>query len=140
MALLPVAAHAADRTVTITGGQVSAPVGLIVQVKSITLGEDDTTVRLLASFDSHRTTFVNMNDRQNAYLAWGDGAEQRLHLRQIADNKWMRVVNGRTMEGDLVFPGALPPDATRLTLVFNPGRSGEDTSAPGITVPLVLTP
>ncbi|MHC1999945.1 hypothetical protein ACYQR9_05815 [Methylobacterium sp. CM6241] len=140
MTLLPVAALAADRTVTIVGGQVSAPVGLTVQVKSVTLGEDATTVRLLASFDSHKTTFVNMNDRQNAYLAWGDGAEQRLHLRQIADNKWMRVLNGRTMEGDLVFPGALPSDASRLTLVFNPGRSGDDINAPGITVPLALTP
>ena len=104
MTLLPVAALAADRTVTIVGGQVSAPVGLTVQVKSVTLGEDATTVRLLASFDNHKTTFVNMNDRQNAYLGLGRRGGTAPPPRQIADNKWMRVLNGRTMEGDLVFP------------------------------------
>lgn len=135
---LPTTAFAEERTVTIKGGQVSTEVGLTVQVKSIKLGEDATTVRLLASFDSHATTFVNMNDDENAYLAWGDAPEQRLHMRHIADNKWMRITNGQTMEGDLVFPGAVPDDAEKLTLVFNPGQSGDDTSAPGVTVPLDL--
>ncbi len=138
--LAPSIVLAEERTLTIEGGQVSVPVGLMVQVKSVTLGEDATTVRLLASFDSHLTNFVNMNDSENAYLAWGEGAEQRLHLRQIQDNKWMRISNGQTMEGDLVFPGTVPSDATSLTLVFNPGRSGDDTSAPGVTVPLELKP
>ena len=50
----------------------------------------------------------------------------------------MRISNGKTMEGDLVFPGTIPADASRLTLVFNPGRDGNDTSAPGVTVPLDL--
>ncbi len=138
--LLPTTVSAEERTVTIKGGQVSTEVGLTVQVKSIKLGDDATTVRLLASFDSQATNFVNMNDDENAYLAWGDAPEQRLHLRMIGENKWMRVINGQTMEGDLVFPGSVPDDVERLTLVFNPGQDGDDTNAPGVTLPLDLKP
>ena len=60
--LSPFAAGAAERTVEIAGGQVSVPIGLTVQVKSVTVGEDATKVRLLASFDSNVTNRVNMND------------------------------------------------------------------------------
>ncbi|MFT4162187.1 hypothetical protein [Shinella sp.] len=116
----------------------SVPVGLTVQVKSVTVGDDATKVRLLASFDSHQTNSINMNDNENAYIAWGEGEQDRLHLRQIADNKWMRIGNGQTMEGDLVFPGVLPAGVTKVSLVFNPGNTGDDTSAPGVTVPLEL--
>ncbi len=138
--LLPSTVLAEERTFTVNGGQVSAPVGLLVRVKSVSVGEDATTVSLLASFDSRQTNFVNMNDSQNAYLAWGDAPDQRLFLRQVGENKWMRIGNGQTMEGTLVFPGAIPPGTARLTLVFNPGRPGDDTSAPGVTIPLDLKP
>lgn len=138
--LLPGAAFAEERSLSVQGGQVSTPVGLTVRVKSITVSGDATTVHLLASFDSHRTNSVNMNDAENAYLAWGEGEEQRLSLRQVRDNRWLRIANGQTMEGALVFPGVIPPEAARLTLVFNPGRSGHDTNAPGVTVPLELKP
>lgn len=137
-AFLATAAFAAEQTFTVSGGQVSVPVGLTVQVKSVTVGDDATRVRLRASFDSHKTTFINMNDRENAYLSWADGDQNRLHMRQIDSNKWMRISNGKTMEGDLVFPGTVPDDAKNVVLVFNPGNSGEDTNAPGVTVPLEL--
>lgn len=130
--------HAADQTYTVTGGQVSVPVGLTVQVKAVTVSDASTKIRLLASFDSHQTLSINMNDSENAYLSWGDGEQDRLHMRQIADNKWMRISNGKTMEGDLVFPGVIPPDVRKVSLVFNPDKSGDDTSAPGVTVPLEL--
>lgn len=135
---LPTFAFAADKTVTISGGQASTPVGLTVQVKGITIGDDATKVHVLASFDSHKTNSVNMNDNENAYLSWGEGQQDRLHMRQIADNRWMRIANGQTMEGELLFPGTLPADVTKVTLVFNPGRNGEDTNAPGITLPLEI--
>lgn len=135
---LPTFALAEEQSFAIEGGQVSVPVGLTLQVKAVTIGKDATKVRLLASFDSHATNSVNMNDGSNAYLAWGEGEQNRLHMRQISDNKWMRIGNGQTMEGDLLFPGVLPAGVTKVTLVFNPGRSGEDTSAPGVTLPLEL--
>ncbi|RKE84077.1 hypothetical protein [Rhizobium sp. AG855] len=133
-------ALAEERIVTIDGGQISVPVGLTVQVKSVTLGDDATRIRLLASFDSHVTNFVELNGGENAYLRWGDALEQRLHMRQVGDNKWMRVVNGETMEGDLVFPGKIPGDAGRLTLVFNEGKPADDADAPGVTIPLEIRP
>lgn len=136
--LIAGATHAEDQTYIVTGGQVSVPVGLTVQVKTVTVSDASTKVRLLASFDSQQTLSVNMNDGENAYLSWGDGEQDRLHMRQIADNKWMRISNGKTMEGDLVFPGVIPADARKVSLVFNPGKSGDDTSAPGVTVPLEL--
>lgn len=138
--ILPGAALAEQRSLPIQGGQVSTPVGLTVRVKAVTVGEDATTVHLMASFDSHRTNSINMNDAENAYLAWGEAEDQRLSLRQVRDNRWLRIGNGQTMEGALVFPGLVPADATRLRLVFNPGRSGQDTNAPGVTIPLELRP
>ena len=140
LALPAATAFAEDKTFTIEGGQVSVPVGLTVQVKAVTIGEVATKVRLLASFDSHATNSVNMNDEENAYLAWGEGEQDRLHMRQIADNKWMRIGNGQTMEGDLLFPGVIPPGTAKVTLVFNHGHTGEDTNAPGITLPVELKP
>jgi hypothetical protein len=131
-------ALAEERNLVLSGGQVSVPVGLTVQVKALSIGSDATKIRLQASFDSHKTNFVNMNDQENAYISWGDGDQERLHMRQIADNKWMRVVNGTTMEGDLVFPGVIPSNVTKIALVFNAGNSGDDTSAPGVTIPLEL--
>ncbi len=136
--LFPAMALAEERNFTISGGQASVPVGLTVQVKSVVVGEDAVKVRLLASFDSQATNSVNMNDDENAYLAWGEGGDERLHLRQIADNKWMRIGNGQTMEGDLIFPGVIPAGVKKVTLVFNPGREGDDTNAPGVTIPLAL--
>jgi hypothetical protein len=136
--LLGNVALAQEESVVVSGGQVSVPVGLTVQVKALTLGADATKVLLLASFDSHDTTFVNMNDQENAYLFWGEGEQDRLHMRQIADNKWMRVVNGTTMEGELIFPGTIPADVKKISLVFNPGNSADDTNAPSVTIPLEL--
>ena len=137
-AFLSTASFAAEQNFTISGGQVSVPVGLTVQVKSVTVGEDATNLRLRASFDSSQTLSVNMNDRENAYLSWADGDQGRLHMRQISSNKWMRISNGKTMEGDLVFPGTIPADVTKVVLFFNPGNASDDSNAPGVTIPLEL--
>lgn len=137
-ATLSMRAMAEERSFSVHGGQASVPIGLVVQVKKIAISDDATKVHLLASFDSHETNSINMNDNENAYLAWGEGADQRLHMRQIADNKWMRIGNGKTMEGELIFPGVLPADVRKVTLVFNPGRGGDDITAPGVILPLEL--
>lgn len=136
--LASTAALAAEQTFRVSGGQVSVPVGLTVQVKSVTVSDDATKVRLRASFDSHKTTMINMNDQENAYLSWADDDQGRLPMRQISSNKWMRISNGKTMEGDLVFPGTIPTEVMNIVVVFNPGNSGDDTNAPGVTIPLAL--
>lgn len=127
-----------EQNILQSSGQASVPVGLTVQVKTLMRDSDAVRVRVLASFDSHKTSFINLNDQENAYISWGDSDRDRLHMRQVEDNKWMRVVNGTTMEGDLVFPGTIPAGITKVALVFNPGNSGDDTDAPGVSVPLDL--
>ncbi len=135
---IPAMALAETRTFETAGAQVSSQVGLTVRVKSVTVGDDVVKVRLQASFDSNQTNSISMNGADNAYLAWGEGDQERLHMRQVADNKWMRILNGKTMEGDLVFPGTLPASASKVTLVFNPGNDIGDMSTPGLTIPLEL--
>ena len=137
---LPSLALAEEKTFTVEGGQVSVPAGLTVQVKSVIVGEDATTVRILASFDSRETSYVNMTDTDNAYLSWGEAESDRLFMRMLPDNRYMPIENGQTMEGDLVFPGTLPAGVDKLQLVFNPGVAGDDTSGPGITIPVELKP
>jgi hypothetical protein len=46
-------------------------------------------------------------------------------MRQIADNKWMRISNGQSMEGDPVFPGIIPDGAYRVDVRFNLGAGSE---------------
>lgn len=133
-------ALAQERSLTVTGGQISAPVGVLLQVRSVRVSPDATVLHVVASFDSHDTSFIELNDAENAYLQYGADEGQRLHLRQVQDNVWLRIANGETLEGDLVFPGALPADTTQVTLVLNPGYAPDDTDAPGITLPLTLAP
>jgi len=135
--LFSFAVQAEEKIIEITGGQVSVPVGLTVLVKSVTIGNGATKVHLQASFDGD-TSFINMNDDEKAHLSWGEADHQRLHLRAIADNKWMRIHNGTTMEGELIYPGLIPDEVDKIELVFNAGRSGNDSSAPGIVLPLDL--
>ena len=47
--LIPSVSLADDQKFSVSGGQVSVPVGLTVNVKAVTLGEDATTVRRLVS-------------------------------------------------------------------------------------------
>jgi len=131
------AVQAEERIIEITGGQASVPVGLTVLVKSVTMGDGATKVQLQASFDGD-TNFIDMNDDEKAYLAWGEGVNERLHLRTITGNRWMRIRNGTTMEGTLIYPGLIPDGIDKIELVFNAGNSGDDHDAPGITVPLDL--
>lgn len=137
---LPAFANAGATVFKVEGGQVSVPAGLTVQVKSVAVGEDAITVRIMASFDSRLTSYVNMTDNDNAYLSWSDADTDRLFMRMLSDNPYMRISNGQTMEGDLVFPGTLPVGVEQLQLVFNPGVAGDDTSGPGVTIPLKLKP
>ena len=133
---LPLAAHAEPRSLEFTGGQVSVPVGVTVQVKSVSVGEDATTVHLLASLDTSATDSVELAFTENPTLQWGTG--NLLHMRQVADNPNLVLENGQTLEGDLVFPGVIPADVTEISLVFNPGLDGTNIAGPGVTIPLAL--
>ena len=129
----------ATKTFTVADAQASAPVGVTIIVKKVTVREDATVVTLVASFDSSETNSVNLNN-SNAFLALGN--DRKLHLRQLEDNPDMTIRNGQSMEGNLVFPGRIPADVREVSLVFNDGADGTSTIAPGVTVkiPLVEAP
>lgn len=134
MVLALAASSRADDTAKIVhegSVQKSIPVGVTVVVKKIAVGEDATVVTLVASFDSHQTNSVNLNDH-NAYLDLGDG--QKLSLRQPEDNRYLTIGNGQSMEGELVFPGRIPAEAKQVTLVINDNNPGNDIVAPGLSL------
>ena len=130
------AQDSAARVINTPNAQVSTPVGVTLVVKKITVGEDATVVNLVVSFDSRLTGKVDLN-RENAVLVYGDN--QRLHLRQPTDNRHLSIQNGRSMAGDLVFPGQIPAGAEHVTLIFNEGNTNDDITAPGVTIEVPLT-
>lgn len=133
---LPMAVSAEERSFQIEGGQISVPVGVTVQVKSVTVGEDATVVHLIASLDSSMTRSIKLAFIENVTLQWGQG--QMLHMRSVADNPNLEIKNGQTLEGELVFPGVIPADVEEVRLLFNPGNDGSNIVGPGVTIPLML--
>ncbi|MGV2980927.1 hypothetical protein ACERNI_12065 [Camelimonas sp. ID_303_24] len=129
------ARSASDRIFKVSGGQTSVPAGVTIQVRKIVVGEDATVVHLVASFDSRRTSRVNLNEA-NATLDLGDG--QRLQLRQPDDNRYLTIANGQTIDAELVFPGRIPDGTKQVALSFNAGNEGDDLNAPGVTLRLSL--
>lgn len=129
------AASASEKTFKVSGGQASVPAGVTIQVRKIVVGEDATVVHLVASFDSRRTSRVNLNEA-NATLDLGDG--QRLQLRQPDDNRYLTIANGQTIDAELVFPGQIPDGTKQVTLSFNEGNEGDDQNAPGVILRLSL--
>lgn len=125
-----------DAVVIDTNAQGTNDVGVTARVRSVTLGDDATVLGVVLSFDSRATNYVDLAGA-DTYLSYGES--QRLRLRQIGDNPYLRIANGQTLTGELVFPGAIPADVKEVSLVFNDGNEGDDTSAPGlvVTVPLV---
>lgn len=130
-----IAQQTSDGAMIDTNAQGNNEVGVTARVKSVKISDDATVLGVVLSFDSQATNYVELAGG-DTYLAYGK--DQRLHLRQIADNPYLRISNGQSLTGELVFPGSLPADVEEVSLVFNDGNDGSDTSAPGlvVTVPL----
>lgn len=135
-AAAPTPAPAAPRTLPISV-QGSASAGLTVRVKSVELGEDATILDINASFENRRTNFTNLAESET-YLV--DSAGNRLMLRRPPDNRYLRIMSGDTLQGRLVFLGAVPPAETQLRLVINDGMPSDSTDGPGLTITLPLVP
>lgn len=141
-AVLPARVHAGDDAVV--GGKLSIPasiqgvadVGVVVRVKEVVVAEDVTLVTISASY-SGETSFLELAYTDSGtYLRDENG--QKLPLRQPEDNRNLRISRGDTMQGKLVFLGTVSPDSKKITLVFNEGRSGSDTSGPGLSIDVPL--
>ena len=114
-----------------------ASAGLTVRVKGIELGSDATVLTVSASFASQLTNWTQMASG-DTYLQDADG--NKLMLKRVEDNRYLKIKNGDTMEGRLVFLGAVPPSATQVKLVLNEGSPQDDPNSPGLTIDLPLKP
>lgn len=112
-----------------------APAGVTVRVKSVEIGGDATVLDVSISF-ANRITDSTMLALADTYLQDENGA--RLHIKRPENNRDMTIREGQTLDGQLVFMGAVAPSARKLKLVFNDGNDGDNIVAPGLVVDLPL--
>ncbi len=110
-------------------------VGATVRVKSVDLAEDATVLEVSISFASKMTNNVQMaTDPTYIQLPGGE----KLMLKAPEGNPNMNIVNGETMNGRLVFMGAVPRDAQKITVVFNEGSTSDSIIGPFLRLDVPL--
>jgi len=112
-----------------------AAAGVTVRVKAVEIGADATVLDVSISF-ANRITDTTMLALADTYLQDESGA--RLHIKRPDNNRDMTVREGETLDGQLVFMGAVSPSARKLKLVFNEGNQGDNIVAPGLVVDIPL--
>ena len=112
-----------------------APAGVTVRVKAVEIGADATVLDVSISF-ANRITDTTMLALADTYLQDESGA--RLHIKRPDNNRDMTIREGETLDGQLVFMGAVAPSARKLKLVFNEGNQGDNIVAPGLVVDIPL--
>jgi hypothetical protein len=112
-----------------------AAAGVTVRVKSVEIGADATVLDVSISF-ANRITDTTMLALADTYLQDESGA--RLHIKRPDNNRDITIREGETLDGQLVFMGAVAPSARKLKLVFNDGNQGDNIVAPGLVIDLPL--
>ena len=112
-----------------------APAGVTVRIKGIEIGGDATVLDVSISF-ANRITDNTMLAFADTYLQDESGA--RLHIKRPDNNRDITIREGETLDGQLVFMGAVAPTAKKLMLVFNDGNQGDNIVAPGLVMDLPL--
>lgn len=133
-AAAPAATVAAPKRVPLSIQGV-APAGVTVRVKAVEIGADATVLDVSISF-ANRITDTTMLALADTYLQDESGA--RLHIKRPDNNRDITIREGETLDGQLVFMGAVAPSARKLKLVFNEGNQGDNIVAPGLVVDLPL--
>jgi hypothetical protein len=133
-AAAPAATVAAPKRVPLAVQGV-APAGVTVRVKAVEIGADATVLDVSISF-ANRITDTTMLALADTYLQDESGA--RLHIKRPDNNRDITIREGETLDGQLVFMGAVAPSARKLKLVFNEGNQGDNIVAPGLVVDLPL--
>lgn len=112
-----------------------APAGVTVRIKAVEIGADATVLDVSISF-ANRITDTTMLALADTFLQDESGA--RLHIKRPDNNRDITIREGQTLDGQLVFMGAVAPTARKLKLVFNEGNEGDNIVAPGLVVDLPL--
>lgn len=114
-----------------------ASAGVTVRVKGVELGEDATVLKVSISYASRIASSTTMA-LTDTFLQ--DDKGNRLMLKRPEDNRDLSIRDGDTMEGELVFLGAVAPGTTALKLVFNEGNQPDNVAGPGLVMALALPP
>jgi hypothetical protein len=112
-----------------------APVGVTFRVKSVELGTDATTLDVSASYGGTMTNSVELAGN-GTYLMNEKG--DRLMLKPPQDNQSLQITRGQTMDGKLVFLGAVAPGTKAIKLVINDNNDGNSIISPGLTLSIPL--
>ena len=112
-----------------------AAAGVTVRVKAIEIGADAPVLDVSISF-ANRITDTTMLALADTFLQDESGA--RLHIKRPDNNRAMTIREGETLDGQLVFMGAVAPTARKLKLVFNDGNQDDNIVAPGLVIDLPL--
>lgn len=134
MAAAPAPAAAPSRIVAVDAQAVS-PLGLTVRVKQVELAPDATVLSVSLSLGGDKTIFTSLS-AGDTYLR--DEAGNKILIKAPADNPHLRVRKGETLEGQLVFMGALPASTRQVEWVINDGHAPDDDSGPGLKLNLPL--
>lgn len=130
----PLGTAAQSKTVPLSVQGVAAA-GVTVRVKAVEIGSDATVLDVSISF-ANRITDTTMLALADTYLQDESGA--RLHIKRPDNNRDITIREGETLDGKLVFMGAVAPTARKLKLVFNDGNESDNIVAPGLVVDLPL--
>ena len=111
-------------------------VGATVRVKNVDLAEDATILDVSISFASDMTNNVEMATAAT-YIELPNG--QKLRLKPPEGNPNMNIVKGDTMNGRLVFMGAVPAGTPQISVVFNEGSTSDSIIGPFLRMTIPLT-
>lgn len=111
-------------------------VGATVRVKNVDLAEDATIVDVSISYAGDTTNNVEMATNAT-YIELPNG--QKLRLKPPEGNPNMNIVKGDTMNGRLVFMGAVPAGTQQISLVFNEGSTSDSIIGPFLRMTIPLT-
>lgn len=130
----PVATPTQTRTIPVQV-QATVPAGVTLRVKGVELGPDATILDISASYSSQVSNNIDLG-LMEGYLT--DAIGTRLPLKRPDDNKYLRINDGETMEGKLVFLGAVPSTSREVTLILNEGNAPDNPAGPGIELKIPL--
>ena len=111
-------------------------VGATVRVKNVDLAEDATILDVSISFASDMTNSVQMAS-EATYVELPNG--QKLRLKPPEGNPYMTIAKGDTMNGRLVFMGAVPAGVNQISVVFNEGSTSDSIIGPFLRMTIPLT-